>query len=95
MTGSEHGCTSGGLRDPACEEAIRELYTFLDGELTDERRSEIRSHLDECGPCAAAAGFESELRAVVASRCRDRVPESLVERVAAALAAESERRTSS
>lgn len=95
MTDPEHGCTSGGTPDPDCEEAIRGLYGFLDGELTDERRHEIASHLDDCGPCARAAGFEAELRAVVSSRCRDRVPESLVERVAAALAAEEGQRPGS
>lgn len=88
MTDHEHSCTTGGVPDPTCEEAIRELYTFLDGELTEERRDQIAAHLDDCGPCARAADFEAELRVVVSSRCRDRVPEALVKRVEAALAAE-------
>lgn len=85
----EDGCGSGDA--VRCEEAVRQLYHYLDGELTEERRLEIAVHLDECSPCAGAAGFEAELRVVIASRCRDRVPESLVERVAAALAAEERR----
>ena len=32
-----------------CEEAVHELYTYLDGELTEVRREEIRIHLDYCG----------------------------------------------
>jgi mycothiol system anti-sigma-R factor len=72
-----------------CEEAVHELYVYLDGELTEERREEIRVHLDWCGPCGGAAEFEAELRRVIANRCKDRVPESLIERVAAALEAES------
>jgi mycothiol system anti-sigma-R factor len=72
-----------------CVEAVHELYTYLDGELTEVRREEIRVHLDWCGPCGGAAHFEAELRRVIANRCKDRVPQSLIERVAAALQDES------
>jgi mycothiol system anti-sigma-R factor len=75
-----------------CEETIERLYHFLDGELTEERRREIERHLDECAPCVRAYGFEAELRQVVANRCRDHVPESLVERVHAALLEEERSR---
>jgi len=81
-----------GRGEPSdCEETIERLYHYLDGELTDERRAEIKRHLDECGPCLGAYDFEFELRQVIALRCRDRVPESLVVRVRAALAAEERR----
>lgn len=72
-----------------CNEALSELYHFLDGELTVERRSEIQRHLDECGPCLEAFDFEAELRTVVAERCRERVPEGLRERIAGLLSSES------
>ena len=72
-----------------CEEAVHELYIYLDGELTEERREEIRIHLDYCGPCGGAAEFEAELRKVIATRCQDRVPESLIRRVAEAIEEES------
>jgi mycothiol system anti-sigma-R factor len=72
-----------------CEEAVHELYHYLDGELTEERREEIRVHLDYCGPCGGAAEFEAELRRVIANRCKDRVPQTLIERVAAAIDEES------
>ncbi|HXW78885.1 MAG TPA: mycothiol system anti-sigma-R factor [Acidimicrobiales bacterium] len=71
-----------------CQEAIATLYTFLDGELTADRRARIQRHLDECSPCFAAFGFEAELKAVVARKCRDEVPDSLRRRVAEALRAE-------
>jgi mycothiol system anti-sigma-R factor len=72
-----------------CQEAVHELYHYLDGELTEERREEIRVHLDWCGPCHGAAEFEVELRRVIANRCKDRVPQSLIERIAAAIDEES------
>ncbi len=68
-----------------CREAVHELYTYLDGELTEERRIEIKVHLDLCQPCAGAAGFEVELRQVIAQRCQDHVPDSLIARVAEAI----------
>jgi len=72
-----------------CDETIERLYTYLDGELTEQRRIEIARHLDLCGPCVGAYGFEAELRKLVANRCQDRVPDALRERVAQALREES------
>jgi len=82
---------AGALFGPSvdCEAAVHELYVYLDGELTEERREEIRIHLDWCGPCGGAAEFEAELRRVIANRCKDRVPQSLIDRVASALEVES------
>ncbi len=65
-----------------CQAAIAALYTFLDGHLTDDKRSSIQQHLDLCSPCLEAFEFESELRFVVAHRCKEEVPESLRQKVA-------------
>lgn len=70
-----------------CDEALRELYTFLDGELTVERRETISRHLEGCGHCHEVEDFEVELRQVIATCCREAVPEHLKARVAAALEA--------
>lgn len=72
-----------------CQETLRELYGFIDGELTDEGRHHIKGHLDDCSPCLAAFDFEAELRMVVRNRCVDRVPDSLRQRIADAIDAES------
>lgn len=66
----------------ACDETIHELYHFLDGELTEERRVEIEFHLNHCAPCVDIVSFESELRRVIADRCREQVPQGLRERIA-------------
>ena len=76
-----------------CDETIERLYYYLDGELTEQRRLEISQHLDLCGPCVGAYGFEAELRKVIASRCKDHVPDELITRVANALRAEGSRHT--
>jgi mycothiol system anti-sigma-R factor len=68
-----------------CQEALQELYLFLDGELTTERREHIRVHLDDCNPCLEKFDFEAELRVVISKRCREQVPDSLKARIAEAL----------
>jgi len=77
-----------------CNETIERLYHYLDGELTDERRVEIKVHLDECGPCVGAFDFEADLRKVIANRCKDHVPDSLRERVHDAILEEERREAS-
>ncbi len=71
-----------------CNETLRELYEYLDGELTDADRTHIQHHLDDCSPCLAAYDFEAELRLVVRNRCTDQVPDSLRDRIAQAIDAE-------
>jgi mycothiol system anti-sigma-R factor len=68
-----------------CAESLKELYVFLDGELTIERRTNIQAHLEGCQDCYEAFDFEAELRMVVSTRCRDEVPEQLRARVFEAL----------
>lgn len=72
-----------------CDEAVHQLYHYLDGELTEERRKQISEHLNFCAPCGGAVEFEAELRQVIANRCKDHVPESLIRRIAEALDEES------
>ncbi len=72
----------GGANQVDCGAAIHQLYDYLDGELTDDRRIQISEHLDYCGPCAGAAGFETELRKVIADHCKDHVPDSLRQKIA-------------
>jgi mycothiol system anti-sigma-R factor len=61
----------------ACEQALAELYTFLDGELTAEKREAIAHHLEGCNPCVEVFDFEAELRMVISKRCAEPVPEEL------------------
>ena len=83
----DHDHGDQGDDDAGCEEALVALYTFLDGELTEAKRIEIRHHLDDCSPCLEVFDFEAELRMVIRERCRDQVPESLRQRIADRLAA--------
>jgi mycothiol system anti-sigma-R factor len=62
-----------------------------DCQLTVQKRTVIRTHLDLCSPCGDRYTFETELRQVVSMRCQEKVPDALRARIAAALRAELER----
>lgn len=65
-----------------CDEALANLYTYLDGELNDETVfTHIRDHLVECPPCGEAFTFERRLRMVVRNRLREEVPIHVMERL--------------
>ena len=76
------------MSDDPCEQALHELYRFLDGELNDERRALIATHIESCTTCLGAFDFEAELRMVVSERCRDTVPDALRQRIARAIGEE-------
>jgi mycothiol system anti-sigma-R factor len=70
---------------PQCQDALHELYVFLDGELTAEKREHIRHHLDDCNPCLEHYDFEAELRIVISTKCKESVPQSLKDKILRAL----------
>jgi mycothiol system anti-sigma-R factor len=73
----------GNHHDVDCVEVIRKVYFYLDNEEIDEAaKHEVRSHLDECGPCLREFGIEQEVKALVARCCgSDVAPEGLRERL--------------
>jgi mycothiol system anti-sigma-R factor len=46
-------------------EVLDRVYAFLDGDLDDLACSEIRRHLDECGPCLREYGLEEAVKRLV------------------------------
>jgi mycothiol system anti-sigma-R factor len=80
-----------GDSDVDCNETLYRLYTYLDGELTEERRHKIQRHLDECETCLDAFDFEADLRMVIAQGCKDHVPDALRQRVLEALIVEEQK----
>jgi anti-sigma factor (TIGR02949 family) len=68
-----------------CREALEQLQTYLDHECGTDLEQTIRAHLGDCPPCLDRADFEQQLRAIVASRCKDAAPSGLLDRVIANL----------
>jgi mycothiol system anti-sigma-R factor len=50
-----------------CREVLERAYLFLDGEvLSDQERTQIQVHLDECAPCLEHYGLDREIVFVTA-----------------------------
>ena len=79
-----------------CDKAVSEVYSFLDGELTGVRRSQIEWHLRKCGPCAQSFQFEERLLLLVKRSCSesDEVPAELFHRLQALIHQEATEGTS-
>ena len=79
-----------------CAQVLSEVYLYLDLECSEDRRTLIRQHLDECTDCLHEYGIEHEVKALVARCCGDEVaPVELRERVRVKLrelSVEAERR---
>jgi mycothiol system anti-sigma-R factor len=72
-----------------CRETLRELETFLDGELSEDAHHAIRSHLGGCTDCLQAFDFHAELKIVIHAKCAsDEMPDGLVARLEQCLGAD-------
>jgi mycothiol system anti-sigma-R factor len=72
-----------------CEDTLREMETFLDGELTDAASMSLRAHLEGCTDCLQAFDFHAELKVVIAEKCRrDEMPAGLLARIEQCLQAD-------
>jgi mycothiol system anti-sigma-R factor len=72
-----------------CQETLRELEMFLDGELSEDAHHAIRSHLGGCTDCHQAFDFHAELKIVIATKCQsDEMPAGLLLRIEQCLGAD-------
>lgn len=71
-----------------CTAVMRQLWDYLDGELSATSMDAIREHLSMCQRCQPHAEFEMEFLAALARARREHSnPPALAARVRAALAA--------
>jgi mycothiol system anti-sigma-R factor len=71
---------------PECQEALREIERFLDGELEPGLRAFVDHHLSSCSPCTQRVEFRVHLKEMISSSCRrDSMPPDLLRRVQALL----------
>lgn len=68
-------------REIGCEEAIRRLAQYLDGELGDRKSAEVERHLETCRSCWSQAEFERRLRERLADLRRERVSDEYERRI--------------
>jgi len=72
----------GNPHEVDCSEVIEQVYLYLDGEIEEVDRAQVRQHLDECAPCLRQYGIENEVKALVARCCGDdTAPDGLRQRL--------------
>jgi mycothiol system anti-sigma-R factor len=64
-----------------CADYLERIVFFLDNELDEADCSEVRVHLDECGPCLEKYDLQRVVKQVVARSCSESAPDGLRERV--------------
>lgn len=72
-----------------CNETLRELQLFLDGELPGDQHEHVLGHLQACMECYHAYDFQAELKQIIAAKCgSEALPPGLLDRIKQSLAAE-------
>ena len=65
-----------------CEQVLRQIELYLDGELVGVERIEIERHLGECSGCGGHSDFQRRLKEMLRAKCGcNEVPGALVERI--------------
>jgi mycothiol system anti-sigma-R factor len=52
-----------------CTEVLALVYSYIDGEMEVSSTTQIRQHLDECGPCLREYGLEELVKRLVHNCC--------------------------
>jgi anti-sigma factor (TIGR02949 family) len=68
-----------------CAEAVKQLWEYLDGELSDDSRAAVEEHLGFCRQCCGEAEFATELRAFLARQAAEEMPSDVRARLLATL----------
>jgi anti-sigma factor (TIGR02949 family) len=78
------------LYEVDCDEVLRDLEAFIDGELPKERAMVVAEHLEACAPCFGHGEFRRRVRVVVRKKCGGAVemPPHLMIRIRQAIRAE-------
>ena len=67
---------------PECQQALREIERYLDGEMEAPEHARLDAHLHECSPCMDRAAFKRDVKQLIAEKCGcDQMPADLSDRV--------------
>ena len=64
-----------------CEDVLKQLYAYLDGELDDDFETDIESHIQSCQECMGRTEFERRLKNRLKETGGSEVPPSLNKRL--------------
>jgi mycothiol system anti-sigma-R factor len=75
-----------------CEQALKRIELYLDGELAGLERSEVERHIGECTDCYGHSEFQRRLKDMLRETCGCKdVPQALVVRLQRLVAERGER----
>ena len=66
---------------PDCEQALENLYLFIDREIDTASCAEIQTHIDECTSCLSEYDLERVVKSLVSRSCSETAPDPLREKV--------------
>lgn len=70
------------MRRIDCDEVLREVWSYLDGEIEETRYLEIETHVEECAGCGPRYEFQRRLLSLIQIRCKQGpLPESVRQRL--------------
>jgi anti-sigma factor (TIGR02949 family) len=72
-----------------CDDALTNLYQYLDREIEASTSEVIRAHLEDCSGCLKSFDFEARLQIVVRERLAEDVPDEFLQRLRDAIAREA------
>jgi anti-sigma factor (TIGR02949 family) len=72
-----------------CDDALTNLYQYLDREIEVSTSEVIRAHLEDCSGCLKSFKFEERLQIVVRERLAEEVPPEFLDRLRDAIAREA------
>jgi mycothiol system anti-sigma-R factor len=73
--------TSNPCEGPDCEQALENLYLFIDREIDTASCAEIQTHIDECTSCLSEYDLERVVKSLVSRSCSETAPDPLREKV--------------
>ena len=64
-----------------CEEVLRVIFAYLDGELEAMDRARVEAHLERCRSCFSRAEFERRLKLHMTNLASEPVPAAFERRI--------------
>ena len=73
--------SSNPCEGPDCEQALENLYLFIDREIDTASCAEIQTHIDVCTTCLSEYDLERVVKSLVSRSCSETAPDPLREKV--------------
>jgi anti-sigma factor (TIGR02949 family) len=64
-----------------CEQALKQIFEFIDHELLEDERERLERHLQSCRTCFSRVEFERRLKAKLSGLSDNQAPDKTRERI--------------